>query len=206
MTSEQPINPSRRRLAKGALASSAVLASLTAKDALATGTNITCSGKMSGNLSNHQHATTDCRDKGHSNWHWRNNVYTSHNTRKLPSFLGNFYGKGSGASAQRSATRVNSSWSPLTCHQLLWGRNAGTPIPDVDFVVKTLCVYLNAEMGNYYVTPTEVMSLYQSATTGIGWQRPSSGSRFMNVGAAAEADVWGPEESQAYIELLYFPT
>lgn len=205
MTPHQPQNPSRRRLAKGALASSAVLASLTAKDALATGTKITCSGKMSGNLSNHQHTQAKCHDKGHSNWHWRNNIYTSGNTRKLPSFFGNFYGKGTGTGALRSAVSGGKGWTPLTCHQLLWGRNSGTSIPDVDFVVKTLCVYLNAELPGYYINTEDVISLYQSAMNGIGWQRRSASNSLMSL-RSESTDVWGPEESRAHIEMLYFPT
>lgn len=202
MLPNQPHSPSRRRLAKGALASSVVLTSLTVKDALATGRVVRCSGNMSTTHASHQPGDTNC-SAGFSNSHWRNNVYTSTNARQIPSFFGAFVGKGVNRSARRAATADGKGWSPLTCHQLLWGSDIDPKIRDVDFVVKALCVYLNAEEPGYYIGVKDVENLYVSVTTGTSWSRQASSKSIFSTASADADQVWGPEESRQHIEILY---
>jgi hypothetical protein len=193
-------NPSRRRLARGAAATPVVLASITAKNALAGNYSCTTTGAQSGNMS-HKHEDTDCYDVGHSCKHWKD-TYKG-NTRKFVQCLGVDYKgkteKGTGKNAatngkrMRASTRCSDSgWTSATCDQILNGTDHATyPVEEVDIVLAGLCAYLNAEAfgRSYYISMEDAKGLFLGAL---------GKATFVKTGKS-----WTAAECRTHLALLY---
>lgn len=153
---QTPQNPSRRRLAKGAVAVPAVLASISAKNALASPIyGCTVSGQMSGNTSPAgRDLNPDCGGKTAEQWRNEYKQDGKKNLTGVPSWLGVVRNSGSG-DVKRS--EVFGKSSKVTFHY------------DQQLTLNAFAVYCNAEtLGNsYHVTTEECRDLFLVAV-GMG--------------------------------------
>lgn len=156
-------HPARRRLAKGALAGTAVLASITSKNALGASYACTVSGQQSGNLSragevvNCQDETTSLREL--------KDQYDKGNKKKTeaPQQLGVKYVDPSAKKKKPSDPAPLPIWA--TIYQVLSGvqglqfERGG----DLSLAQATMVVYLNAARSDYHVSQQRCMELYEGA-------------------------------------------
>lgn len=171
----RPHNPARRSLARGALATPVVLASLTAKNALAGNYACTTSGKMSGNTS-HAHAQDSCRDVGWSCQQWKSSC--KGNTTKVADCIGlDYKGRSEKVGNQTKLKRANytrplprssksGDWTSGTVDHLLNGEDdQDYPLADRDLVLAGVCAYLNAQKfrRSYYISEEDARGLFLGA-------------------------------------------
>lgn len=191
-----PQDPARRRLARGALATPAVLASITAKDALAGNYHCSVSGKMSGNMS-HKGAADGCRSPGYSCTVWKERCRSS--STKVRDCLGiDYKGKSTttrGVTTHRRASPAcgESGWTSATCDQLMNGSDYSSyPVDDIQLVYAAMCAYLNAqEFGkDYHITTADARGLFLGA---IGQQS------FQKNGK-----TWTSAQCREHLQLLYY--
>jgi hypothetical protein len=200
---DRPINPSRRRLARGAVAAPAVLASITAKNALAGSYYCTTTGVQSGNQS-HKHEDSNCYDKGRSCEQWKSRYKGDKRTfvqcmgtdykGKTEKASGYGRNKTDGKRRRANAYCNEKDWTSATCDEILNGEDhAMYPIHEIDVVLAGLCAFLNAEEfgRDYYVSTADAIGLFQGA---IG------ASIFYKMGKP-----WTSEECRTHLALLYKP-
>lgn len=151
--------PARRRLAKGALAGTAVLASITSKNALGASYACTVSGQQSGNLSRSAEIV-DCLE----------------GAKTLPDLRAD-YGRGNKKNIQSpqefGVKYVDPSSkktpppipAPATIFQVLSGVQGLQFERGGDLVLAqaALVVYLNAAVPNYHVTQARCLELFDGA-------------------------------------------
>lgn len=147
---QTPQNPSRRRLAKGAAAVPAVLASISAKNALASPIyGCTVSGQMSGNASPGRDLNPDCEGAKVRDWTNRYSARGVQSTGSVPEWLGITR---KGGDVSRADVFAKASTLKFAYNQ--------------DVTVKALAVYCNAEAGNYHVSVEESRELFRVAVGG----------------------------------------
>lgn len=155
-------HPARRRLAKGALAGTAVLASITSKNALGASYACTVSGQQSGNLSR-AGESVDCLD-GSKSLPTLKEEY-SRGTKKntgTPQVFGVKYVDPT--SKKRPAPLP--AWS--TVFQVLSGTK-GLQFErggDLALAQAALVVYLNAARSDFHITQARCIELYEGALGG----------------------------------------
>ncbi len=196
-------NPSRRRLARGAAATPVVLASITAKNALAGNYACTTTGAQSGNMSR-KNEDTSCYEVGNSCKHWKD-AYKG-NARKFAQCLGvDYKGRtdmGTGRNATVNGKRMRASarcyesgWTSATCDEILNGvDHASYPVEDIDVVLAGLCAYLNAEAfgRSYYISTEDARGLFLGAL---------GKATFVKTGKS-----WTAAECRTHLALLYRAT
>lgn len=149
-----PQNPSRRRLAKGAAAVPAVLASISAKNALASPIyGCTVSGQMSGNASPGRDLNPDC--EGMKVRDWTNRYSDRYSFRGAQS--------SNGVPAWLGITRQGGE---VTRQDVFAKPSALKFAYNQDVTIKAFAVYCNAEAGNYHVSLDESRDLFQVAVSG----------------------------------------
>lgn len=162
---DRPLNPVRRRLARGAVATPAVIASLTAKNALAGKFHCSVSGKASG----HGSQTDDdkvCNDIGYTcgdlKWKCRNDK-----TLVVACLGVDYKGKTTGNRHKRArGDCVEAGFGPATCAQVLNGEDVAYPkIEKPELLLAALCAYYSAKDfgAEYHITMPEAANLYQCA-------------------------------------------
>lgn len=174
---EQVNNPSRRRLAKGAIAGPAVLATITSKHALGATYACTVSGHDSGNMS--RGTPADCVGEFNDCDDWvRHFQFESASNAKVvvPADFGvtyvvtkfNPHGKVTKSTptnatyrqafAELSADKALNSSSQSVKTEYKWGRS---------LTLAGLTVYLNAERPNYHIRDkSRVLEIFRVATLG----------------------------------------
>lgn len=173
-----PQNPARRRLAKGAVAVPAVLASISTRNALANPIyGCTVSGKMSGNASPAARNKTDksCKAGFNTPDQWAAIYSQDKNNTDVPSWLNVQAGSG------KSPTR----------YKVFTGSSSLTFGSDKSLTINTLAVYCNAlEFGaGYHVSALECEQLFMVA----------SGKVFE---FEKNKNIWHQDDCVAYLNML----
>lgn len=202
----RPQSPARRRLARGALATPAVLASITSKNALAGNYHCSTSGAQSGNMS-HKHKDVGCYDVGHPCSYWKDYYKSKDKTRKFSDCMGSEFGyKGKtesdprGKSYPTKARRANancrdSGWAAATCDHIFNGEDHASysiGSQELRLLHAGLCAYLNAEKypSSYHISKEDAKGLLKGAL--------GQGS-FVKAGK-----VWTTQQCREHLEMLFF--
>jgi hypothetical protein len=192
-------NPARRRLARGAAAVPAVLASMTTTNALAGKYHCSVSGKASGNTSNHA-VEGDCRNGGRSVTQWKSQM--AGDRTLVVDCLGVEYRGKTTSSVSRGVRTTNhrranhncneSGYASATCDQVFNGSdNQSYPIDDPQLLMAGLCAYLNArDFSDYHITRDDAAGLYQGALGLIDFTK--------------NGKTWSPEECREHLLALYY--
>lgn len=156
--------PARRRLAKGALAGTAVLASITSKNALGASYACTVSGQQSGNLSR-AGETVNCQQDGFKSLPTLRNEYAGGRNKKLPApdaFGVKYLDPAYSAPGNKKPVPMP---DPATFNQVFSGANGLQFSKGGDLVLAqaALVVYVNAARSDYHVTQTRCKELYDGA-------------------------------------------
>lgn len=193
-TTNEPIDLSRRRLAKTGLAAPIVLATLASKNALAAPYSCTVSGKLSGG-STHT-AAPSCK-LGQSAATLAGGL-TNDTTTFLSAFgLDLYYYKG-GTTPKIGNSTVPGS-SPATLYQILTVSsepNILTRKPtDLPFAKMAVMLYLNAPVSGdiYPLTKAQVVAMFTAAIQGNNYTGSTSMGSF----------TWTPAQVKSYFSELY---
>ncbi|KQP47503.1 hypothetical protein ASF44_22725 [Pseudorhodoferax sp. Leaf274] len=183
------------------MAAPAVIASLTAKNALAGKYHCTVSGKASGNMSGHG-TDKDCRNGGNSCATWQQKC--KGDTTTFKSCFGTDldykgktettgYGWRAVSKHKRASTNCReSTFGSATFDQILNGEDySASPISDPPLLLAATCAYLNAKnFSDYHITMASAVGLYKGA---LGITPFKTGTR-----------TWTADECRVHLQAMFY--